>query len=141
MRIISLVLLLTSLMFAKIYRNTTTEVVIDETNKLVWVDDETNLLNRLTHEQATQYCQNLNHANYTDWRLPTLEEFETIVDKKNKINYIKSAFRYNHNTGYWADRALWRTLWFYADYMHFVSGTAYYDSRHKKKFVRCVRSY
>ena len=141
MKILSLVLLIISLVSAKTYRNATTQVVIDDTNRLVWVDNESNLLERFTHEEATEYCANLNHASYNDWRLPSIEEFKTIVDKKNKINFINRAFRYNHKDGYWADKALWRTLWFYADYMHFVSGTPYFDSRHKKKFVRCVRNY
>lgn len=141
MKILSLVLLIVSLTFAKTYRNASSQIVIDDTNRLVWVDDETNLTLRLNHEEATEYCQKLSHAGYTDWRLPNLDEFATIVDKKNKTNFINRAFRYNHNDGYWADRALWRTLWFYADYMHFVSGTPYYDSRHKKKYLRCVREY
>lgn len=141
MKLISLVLLMVSLVYAKTYRNSSSQVVIDDTNKLVWVDNQTNLLNKLTHEEATEYCASLKHARYSDWRLPSVDEFKTIVDKKNKSNFINRAFRYNHNDGYWADKALWRTLWFYADYMHFVSGTAYYDSRHKTKYVRCVRSF
>jgi hypothetical protein len=73
--------------------------------------------------------------------LPKIEEYELIVDKKNIKNYINKSFKFNIPDGYWAQKAHWRTLWFYADYMHFISGTAYFDSRHKKKYVRCVRNY
>ena len=56
-------------------------------------------------------------------------------------NYVNKAFKYNVPDGYWAFKAHWRTLWFNADYMHFVSGTPYFDNRKKKKYVRCVKNY
>lgn len=124
---------------AKIYRDGSLEIVIDDESKLMWVDSVLVVKTLKNHEDAEKYCNEINHAGYNNWRLPQIEEFETIVDKKNLRNYINKAFKYNVPDGYWAMKAHWRTLWFYADYMHFVSGTPYYDSRHKKKYVRCVR--
>jgi hypothetical protein len=105
----------------------------------MWIDNFSNVKNRLNHSDATDYCESLSYAGYDNWRLPTIEEFELIVDKTNERSYINRAFKFNMPVGYWASKAHWRTFWFYADYMFFVSGTPYYDSRHKKKFVRCVR--
>ena len=60
------------------------------------------------------YCEELKFAGYSDWRIPKIEEFETIVDKKNFKNYINKAFKYNVPDGYWAEKAHWRTLWYNA---------------------------
>jgi len=114
-------------------------VVVDRDNNLMWEDREENIKNYLIHEDAENYCKNLTLAGYSNWRLPDIEEFALIVDKNRYPKNIDKSFRFIDNTGYWAEKAHWRTLWFYADYMHFVSGTPYFDSRHKEKLVRCVR--
>ena len=121
-------------------RNASSKVVIDINNKLMWVDDVSVLKTLLAHKEAVEYCENLSFSGYSNWRLPEIEEFKLIVDKRNTRSYINKKFRFNLPDGYWARRAHWRTLWFYADYMHFISGTAYFDSRHKKKYVRCIRN-
>jgi hypothetical protein len=140
MKYLFLVLLLISFSFSNDFRRDgTRKVVVDSTAKLMWIDNFSNVKNRLNHSDATDYCESLSYAGYDNWRLPTIEEFELIVDKTNERSYINRAFKFNMPVGYWASKAHWRTFWFYADYMFFVSGTPYYDSRHKKKFVRCVR--
>ena len=126
---------------ARIYRDNSKEIVIDDKAKLMWIDDVSVIKVLKNHEDAEKYCKDLKYKEFTLWRLATIEEFELIVDKKNTKNYVNKAFKYNVPDGYWALKAHWRTLWFYADYMHFISGTAYYDSRHKTKYVRCVRNY
>lgn len=139
MKYLIVFLIFVSLLDAKIFRKNNIEVVLDTKNNLMWVDSISVAKVLKTHEDATTYCADLIFAGYSNWRIPEIEEFATIVNKKNYKNYINYAFKYNLPTGYWARKAHWRTLWFYADYMHFVSGTPYYDSRHKTKFVRCVR--
>jgi len=122
-----------------IKRNSSLKVVVDNTNKLMWVDDSSVVKLRFTHEEAQEYCDDSRYGGYSNWRLPDIEEFKVIVDKRNERTYIHRAFRFNIADGFWASKAHWRTLWFYADYMYFISGTAYFDSRHKKKYVRCIR--
>ena len=139
MKFLAIVLVLFTFLDANIFRKANIEVVLDTKNNLMWVDDTSVIKVKKTHEDATAYCEELIFAGYSNWRIPELEEFETIVNKNNYKNYIKKAFKYNVPDGYWARKAHWRTLWFYADYMHFISGTPYYDSRHKTKYVRCVR--
>ncbi len=140
MRYLFLLLLIFVQVFcADFKRDRASKVVIDLENKLMWIDNINVAKLKKTHEEATKYCDTLNYAGYNNWRIPEIEEYKLIVDKTNEINYINRAFRFNVPAGYWARRAHWRTLWFYADYMFFVSGTAYFDSRHKAKYVRCVR--
>ncbi|MBS9782333.1 MAG: DUF1566 domain-containing protein [Arcobacter sp.] len=140
MRVLFLIVLFLSFLDARIYRQNSRQVVVDTKNKLMWIDDESVFKIMKNHEEALKYCEDLKFSSYLDWRLPNIEEYKTIVDKKNEKNYINKAFKFNIPSGYWAFKAHWRTLWFYADYMHFISGTAYFDSRHKKKYVRCVRT-
>ena len=141
MKYLLLLIVLLSFLDARIYRVSTREVVIDDSSKLLWQDDISVINTLKDHDVAETYCENLQYIGQSNWRLPKIEEFELIVDKKNTKNYINKAFKYNVPDGYWASKAHWRTLWFYADYMHFISGTAYYDSRHKEKYIRCVRNY
>ncbi len=135
-----ILLLLTTVLFANnLKRDNSSEVVIDSQTNLVWIDNIDVVKTQLSHKKAVPYCEELTYAGSSSWRVPTIEEFETIVDKKNHPLYINKNFKYNVPTGYWALKAHIRTFWFYADYMNFVSGTAYYDNRDKNKFVRCVR--
>lgn len=139
MKLLLFLFVLTSLYANGFERNNSLNVVIDRTNKLMWQDNVSVIKIKKTHQDAQQYCENLKIGSYLNWRLPTIEEYKTIVNKKNHKNFIIKAFRYNAPDGYWASKAHWRTLWYYADYMHFISGTAYYDSRYKEKYVRCVK--
>ncbi len=125
---------------AKIYRKHDKQLVIDTKTKLMWLDNESVFKLKKSHDEAIKYCENLNYSSHSNWRLASIEEYKTIVDKKNEKNYIKKAFKFNVPSGYWAYKAHWRTLWFYADYMNFISGTAYYDNRNVKKYLRCVRN-
>jgi len=134
-----LFLIFASLLDAQIYRKSS-NTVVDTKAKLMWVDNISVIKIQKTHEEAISYCGELSLGGYSNWRIPKIEEFELIVNKKNHKNYINRAFKYNVPDGYWAERSHWRTLWFYADYMHFISGTAYFDSRHKNKYVRCIRN-
>ena len=140
MRYLFLIFFIISLSFSSDFRrDASSKVVVDSANKLMWIDNVTVIKLTKTHEDATKYCETLSYAGYANWRVPEIEEFKLIVDKKNERNYINRAFRFNVPDGYWARKAHWRTFWFYADYMHFISGTAYFDSRFKEKFVRCLR--
>ena len=120
-------------------RDDNRNVVVDNSHNLMWMDNKESISLYLTHEEAENYCEKSTYIGFSNWRLADIEEFEYIVDKENYPTNINKTFKYIINTGYWAKDAHWRTLWFYADYMHFVSGTPYFDSRHKKKLVRCVR--
>ena len=56
---------------------------------------------------AVSYCDNLNHAGYTDWRLPTLIEMElSIVDRFDGSPYIIGNYEYFpeiKTNWYWTD--------------------------------------
>lgn len=136
-----ILLFITTVLFAQDFkRDKSLGVVIDTKRKLMWMDSLENIEVKKTHKDAEPYCEDLVYSSYSNWRLPTIEEFETIVDKSNKRTFINKAFRFNLPLGYWAQKAHFRTFWFYADYMNFVSGTKYYDNRNTLKYIRCVRN-
>lgn len=142
MKFAIIIALLASMVFSAetMRRDFGKEVVFSSQHNLVWTDSKDAVILLKSQADAQKYCQELNHGGYSDWRLPSMEEFETIVDKTNPPANINKAFKYIIPDGYWSNNVKWRTLWFYADYMHFISGTPYYDNKHKLKYVRCVRS-
>jgi hypothetical protein len=124
---------------ADIRRDSNSEVVVDNDNNLIWQDNQEVIQNIFSQPEAVQYCKNLGLAGASNWRVPSMAEYQMIVDKTDTKNNINSIFEYKINKGFWSSSVKWRTLWFYADYMHFLSGTPYYDNKTKKKYVRCVR--
>lgn len=48
----------------------------DTTSGLVWQKDSTCCYD---WNEAKSYCQNLNWGGYTDWRLPTISEFRSLI--------------------------------------------------------------
>lgn len=140
MKTILLICMCASMMMAQLFtRDSMSEVVKDYNNNLMWVDNKNTITLQMTHKEALNFCETLVYSGYANWRVPTIEEFQTIVDKSNKKSYINKAFKFNVPTGYWALKAHFRTFWYYADYMNFISGTAYFDNRKVNKYVRCVR--
>jgi hypothetical protein len=58
-------------------------------NKAAWKDSATGLIwtvkdngTPVSSNQASDYCSNLQSGGYSDWRLPTIEELETLYDSK-----------------------------------------------------------
>lgn len=117
--------------------------VIDDKNKLMWQDTKDNVRILLTHEHAIEYCEKLNFKGFSDWKLPTIEEYKTIIDKKRVRDQlmINKAFKYTKRDDYWASDRTWiRNFGLYGYYVFFKSGTIYYQNRTYPKYVRCVRS-
>lgn len=117
--------------------------IIDDQNKLIWQDtkDNTNFL--LTQEDAIEYCNKLSLSGFSDWRVPSVKEYETIINKKRIASQAKinKAFKYVKLDNYWAsDRTWMRNFGLYGYYVFFKSGTVYYQNRTYPKYIRCVRS-
>jgi len=56
------------------------QIVTDEITGLMWQDDSDSRSYEDTWENAMQYCQDLTLSNYDDWRLPDIDELETLQD-------------------------------------------------------------
>ena len=67
----------------KYIRNTDGNVIIDESSGLTWQQSGSDL--QMTLDEAGNYLRELNRANfggYDDWRLPTLEEALTLMERE-----------------------------------------------------------
>lgn len=87
---------------SKFYRDDAKGVVIDPTFKLMWQDGDKV---RITdYKGAKSYCEKLSYAGYSDWRLPTIKELQSIVDDSKHDPALNRAFRYYNadNTYYWS---------------------------------------
>jgi hypothetical protein len=67
----------------------------DPATKLMWAK-ETNSSD-VTWNQAKDYCANLRLAGYSNWRLPTIDELESIYDKTQDVDgrHVKGDIRFN----------------------------------------------
>lgn len=109
-------------------------VLINETG-LMWQKSDDGVSRKWV--DAGQYCLNLVMGGYADWRLPTLNEFETIVirDHKPAIWGLFSC----HSSGYWSSivDSHDRDKAFYIDFGR--GGGRYRDDKTWDRWVRCVR--
>ncbi len=130
-------------------RDNDTNIVIDNNTNLQWQDDE-NVTKTMTWSEANTTCENLTLGGYTDWRVPNIDELETIVDygrykgdDKGSIGAINEVFKNINDTGwqeYWSSTTAlsntndaWRVPFNY--------GTDYWDHKSNHYSVRCVREY
>jgi len=141
MKIFTLLCMITIALFAaKLTKSG--DYVIDDKNKLMWQDTKENTRIMLTQQKALQYCENLSLKGFKDWRLPTIKNYETIIDKTRVRAQlmINKAFRNTKKDAYWASDRTWtRNFGKYGYYVLFNSGAIYYQNRTYEKYVRCVR--
>jgi hypothetical protein len=118
-------------------RDDSKQVVNDFTNNLMWQDNEDARTVLRDWQGAMDYCQNLNFAGHNDWRLPSIEELKTIVDKNNNPA-IKSEFKNTDSNGYWSSTPYAGASDF-AWSVYFSDGYERYNSKNAHNLVRCVR--
>ena len=91
---------------AGVYSDLANGTVLDNVTSLVWQqedDDE----NTRTWEEALAYCEALDLAGHTDWRLPNIRELFSIIDRSLSIPRIDTAYFYNTNSAnYWTSTTL-----------------------------------
>ncbi len=113
------------------------KVVIDSITHLMWQQDITP---GKTWKDAIIYCDNLNYAGYTDWRLPTVKELTDLV------NY--SRIGPSIDTSHFPDTP---PVWFWTSnqafpypsnawVVDFNEGYVYYSPVNNYNLIRCVRN-
>ena len=70
-----------------------TGVTFDSGTSLLWQDNATVKKEIFTFAQAQKHCENLVIGEYSDFRLPTIYELQTIVDFKNHNPAILNGFK------------------------------------------------
>lgn len=105
-------------------------------NDLMWEDTKDATNTNINWEKAQRYCQNLEIAQYDDFRLPTIDELSELYDYKDKIyNGFGGKFYWSGTT--YSDE---HNVWNYSVVKNFEDGT---NQKSIKEFeqgrVRCVR--
>ena len=90
-------------------------------------------------KSALSYCEDLDLAGYSDWRLPIIKALQSIVDYSRSDPAIGTAyFPDTLSSGYWSSTTTanntscaWR--------IHFYYGADYYNYKSDGRYVRAVR--
>jgi len=87
---------------------------------------------------AKSYCANLTLEGYRDWRLPSIKELQSIVDRKKHDPAIKAGFKNTATDFYWSASpgvGSGSSAWI----VYFYGGHTSYGTKTNKNCVRCVR--
>ena len=134
---------------------------IDETvsNEPVVIDNNTELQWQQTFQEsnksnANRYCEDLTYGGYDDWRLPTVLELQSIVDKgkfdpaantayfpdtSSKCFWASSTSALCENNGGPHGTFLDCDNTYYDWCVDFATGLSHAYSQNKTEYVRCVR--
>ncbi len=115
-------------------------IVTDSATGLQWQDNEVG--NRMMWEEAIRHCEELELDNYSDWRVPNINELKTIIDRSRYNPAIVEEFENTESYKYWSSTTgkfnarAWGVM--------FYSGTTYdygdkNDDNFDVSYVRCVR--
>jgi hypothetical protein len=109
----------------------------DEKTSLVWQDFKDNTSLSINYHKAEDYCKKLKIGKYTNFRIPTMDELQSIVDYKRYDPAIKKGFLYVSNEAYWTstpfaddDKIVWL--------IHFKKGERTVKDKHYDRYIRCV---
>jgi hypothetical protein len=135
------------------------DIVIDNVTGLQWQDNESITKQWLTDENyntcdnnnsstacydtsgdtATTYCESLTLGGYSDWRLPSIEELETLVDDGRYNPAVTTkVFQHISSSNYWSsttDAYYTSVAW----YVYFFYGYSVGIRKTNNFYVRCVR--
>jgi hypothetical protein len=119
-------------------RDNTKEIVTDNITGLMWQDNSEAKTLQLTWQEAKDYCDGSSLGGYTDWRLPSVEELESIVDYGRNNPSIDPTFK---NVEYGSYRSSTFVSYMNAN-IDFFYGTLSFRINYNKAdaYFRCVRA-
>ena len=128
------------------YNGTGDSVTVDNNTGLMWMTDtaDTNddgqidSNDKLTWQNAVDYCDGLTYAGYSDWRLPAQFELTTMVNYARHDPAVDTAFFSSLSDEYWsstpfaaASSGAWALV--------FTDGDDQLPVKSSSEYVRCVR--
>jgi len=116
------------------------DIYKDAQTGLMWQDNGDVVSKKLTWDQSKTYCQELSLGGYNNWRLPSVKELQSIIDK-NYDPAIKKEFKHVAPSYYWSNSvhgmSSKKTAWS----IYFKNGTGSNSKTSYTDHVRCVRMY
>ncbi len=113
-------------------------IVMDSETNLMWQDNSDAKVTKATWVEAKNYCEELNLAKYSDWRLPSIKELQSIVYVGRSTSVIKENFRNIAPDSYWSfseNASNSNYVWI----VGFDIGATKYQAKQYKSNIRCVR--
>ena len=107
--------------------------ILDTRTNLLWQQSPSD--KRFTWQDANKHCKSLTLAGYDDWRLPTKEELEHLINRKYRPT-IDPIFKCK-SSYYWSSSTY--VFPFYAWVVGFNVGVVSFGSKGYGYFVRAVR--
>jgi len=114
------------------------EVVTEEATNLMWQDNNSVKSITAVWKDAVDYCENLNFAGFSDWRLPNAKELFFIADRTKGYPAIYSTFKNVTNAFYWSSTTYQR-LTEEAWEIGFAVGRLEHAMKTQTAYIRCVR--
>ena len=137
-RIIFSISLFISLLQAEFIRDNTKEIVIDTSTNLIWQDNNDTSLITKTWTNTISYCESLSLGGYQDWKLPNINELQSLVDINAYNPAISDTFQNIVSLKYWSSTAKSSSFSWYVNFQHgyddYIGG---YET--DKNYIRCVR--
>ena len=117
--------------------------VTDNNTSLMWIQDGTgsgcNNGSTATWSEAIDFCEALDYAGHTDWRLPNAKELHSIVVYEGTVPFInKTYFTNTANSCYWTSTTHVPATT-YALVVNFSSGYVSYGDKTNAYYIRPVR--
>jgi len=132
MRILFLIMISVSLSLAS-------DVIIDSKTGLMWQDNRDVKYIKKDWQGALDFCSILRLEGYTNWRLPTIKELETVVGTNPRNMDIKKGFKYMGGSGYYWSSIAHESDEAFAWMMNFKRGYEYINYKTYERHIRCVR--
>lgn len=119
-----------------LYQDNGNKTITDTRTGLIWQQTEGG---QMDWHAAEAYCSGLFLGGYSDWRLPSVEELETLIDNDRQNPALDTTFFPDaHPWRYWSsdtDELDQRYAWFVYFSHHMVDNYG----KQGVSFVRCVR--
>lgn len=119
------------------FKNHGNGTVTDNVTQFMWQQIDDGVKRNWAH--ATSYCENLKLGGHGGWRLPTTEEFKTIIDTTRQNPSIDTTyFPSTKSADYWTcatDGKVRTNAWV----IGFYNGRMTSDFKTNNYYVRCVR--
>ena len=129
------------------YKDNGDGTVTDTSTDLMW--QQVSSSSNKTWERALAYCEGLSLGDYTDWRLPTIKELQSLVDYSRLSPAINTTYFSNTAASqYWSSTTNVGndyTVWWgpsgtnFAWYVYFDDGYVGHGNKSTAGYVRAVR--
>ncbi len=137
MKFIVIIAILASWLFGDFTRDIWLETVYDSETGFTWQDNEA--VSAYTSSWTRYYCEDLDFADKQDWRLPSIDELETLSDTQYELPAISPIFQNVGSHVYWSStRASIGSGYFQT--VGFSYGSSYYYYHTEKGHMICVHS-